>query len=49
MAIFYGVRFPAKARDFSILLSVHTASGPHPVSYEMNNGVFFFGGKAAGA
>jgi hypothetical protein len=32
-----GVRFPAGARDFSILHSVHTGSGAHPASYPMGD------------
>jgi hypothetical protein len=29
-----GLRFPAKARDFSLLHSVQNGSGVHPVSYQ---------------
>jgi hypothetical protein len=43
-----GVRFPARARDFSLLHSVQTASGAHPVSYTMDSGVVH-PGKVAGA
>jgi hypothetical protein len=44
-----GVRFPAGARDFSLLHSIHTASGAHPASYPMGTGGSFAGCKAAGA
>jgi hypothetical protein len=33
-----GVRLPGGARDFSLLLSVQTASGAHPASYPMGTG-----------
>jgi hypothetical protein len=43
-----GVRFPASARDFSLLHSVQTGSGAHPASYTMGTRGCFPGGKAAG-
>jgi hypothetical protein len=42
-----GVRFPAGARDFS-LLSVQTHSRVHPASYPVGNRGSFPGGKVAG-
>jgi hypothetical protein len=36
----FGVRFSAKARDFSLLHSVQTVSGAHPSSYPMGIGCF---------
>jgi hypothetical protein len=42
------VRFPA-VQDFSLLHSVHTDSGAHPVSYAMGTGSSFPRGKAAEA
>jgi hypothetical protein len=44
-----GVRFPAGARDVSLLHSVHTGSGAHLASYPMHTGGDFPEGKAAGA
>jgi hypothetical protein len=44
-----GVRFPAGARDISLLHSFQTGSGAHPASYPMGTGSCFSGGKAAGA
>jgi hypothetical protein len=42
------VRFPAEARNVSILHSVHTGCGAHPVSYSMGIGFSFLPrGKAA--
>jgi hypothetical protein len=38
------VRFPAKARGFSLLYSFRTGSGAHPASYPKGTG-----GKAEGA
>jgi hypothetical protein len=49
MAIFYGVRFPADSRDYYLSHIIQSASGVYPTFYEINNGVSFFGGKAAGA
>jgi hypothetical protein len=43
------VRFPTGERDFSLLHSVHTGSGAHPVSYIVGTGSSFHSGKAAGA
>jgi hypothetical protein len=43
------VRFPAGARDFSLLYSVQTGHEAHPASYPMGTGGSFPGGKAAGA
>jgi hypothetical protein len=43
------VRFPAGARDYSHLHSVHTGSGAQPASHPVGTGVSFHGGKAAGA
>jgi hypothetical protein len=37
------VRFPAVARDVSLLHSVQTRSGAHPASYQMSNGGSFPG------
>jgi hypothetical protein len=42
-----GIRFPAGARDFSVLHSVQTGSGAHPSSYPISTGGPFFRGKAA--
>jgi hypothetical protein len=39
-----GVRFPAGARDFSILHGVQICSGAKPASFPMGNGVYFPGG-----
>jgi hypothetical protein len=39
-----GVRFPAGARDSSLLHSAQAGSGSHPASYPIGTG-----GKAAGA
>jgi hypothetical protein len=36
-------------QDFSLLHSVQTDSGAHPVSYPMGTGGFFPRGKAEGA
>jgi hypothetical protein len=36
-------------QDISQLHSVHTGSGAHPVSYPMDTGGSFSGGKTAGA
>jgi hypothetical protein len=44
-----GVRFPAEARDFSLLHSIQTSSGTHPASYPMGTKGPFPGGKATGA
>jgi hypothetical protein len=44
-----GIQFPPGAKDFSLLRSVQTGSGAHPVSYTMGSGGSFPGGKAAGA
>jgi hypothetical protein len=41
-----GVRFPAGARDFSLLHSVETGSDAHPASYPMGTGGCKPGGKA---
>jgi hypothetical protein len=41
-----GVRFPARAKDFSSNLFVHTGSGAHPASCTMGTGGPFPGGKA---
>jgi hypothetical protein len=49
MAWKVGVRFPAGARDFSLLHSVKTWPEAHPVSYPMGTGGRFPEGKAAGA
>jgi hypothetical protein len=35
-----GVRFPAIARYFSVLHSVHTGSGSHPYTYSVGNDGF---------
>jgi hypothetical protein len=43
------VQFPAMARDFSLLNTIHTGSGVHPSLYTMNTAVSFFGCKEAGA
>jgi hypothetical protein len=40
-----GVRSPVGARDFSLLHSVQTSSGAHPVSYEIGTGGSFTGVK----
>jgi hypothetical protein len=39
-----GVRFLVGARDFSLVRSVQTDSGAHPVSYPMGTGGCFHGG-----
>jgi hypothetical protein len=44
-----GVRFAARARDFSLLHSVQTGSGAHSDSDSMGNGDSIPGAKAAGA
>jgi hypothetical protein len=44
-----GVRFPAGARDFSLLHSVQNGSGAHPASYPVVPEALSRGGKAAGA
>jgi hypothetical protein len=44
-----GVRFPAGARHFYLLYSVHTGSGTHPASYPLAIGGSFPGSKMAGA
>jgi hypothetical protein len=44
-----GVRFPAEARDFSLLCHVQTGCGIHPASCPYGAGDYFFGGKAAWA
>jgi hypothetical protein len=41
-----GVRFPAGARNLSLLHSLDTRSGAHTVSYSMGTRVSFFGGNA---
>jgi hypothetical protein len=43
------VRFPAGARNFSLLHRVQNDSGAHPASYSMGTRCSFPGGKAAGA
>jgi hypothetical protein len=43
------VRFSAGEINFSVLYSIQSASGSHPVSYPKGTGVSFHGGKAAGA
>jgi hypothetical protein len=43
------VQFQAWARDYSLLDSVHAGPGAHPASYKVGTGVYFFGGKEAGA
>jgi hypothetical protein len=40
------VRFPAMARDFSLLHSGQTGSVAHPASYAMSTGNYFPGSKA---
>jgi hypothetical protein len=40
------VQSPARAKDFSSILCVHTGSGAHPTSYPMGTGGPFPGGKA---
>jgi hypothetical protein len=42
----YGVRSPAKAKDFSSSLCVQTSSGAHPASCTMGTVGHFLGGKA---
>jgi hypothetical protein len=42
------VRFPAEARDFSLLRSIQTGTGAHPASYTTGIGASFPEGKAAG-
>jgi hypothetical protein len=42
----FGFRFPTEAEDFSFNLCVQTGSGAHPVSYTMDTGGSFPGGKA---
>jgi hypothetical protein len=44
-----GVRFPSKARDFSLFHNLQTGSGAHPASYPMDTGGSFPGGNVAGA
>jgi hypothetical protein len=39
-----GVRFPAKARNISLIHSVQTGPGTHPASYIMGAGGSFPGG-----
>jgi hypothetical protein len=41
-----GVRFPAKAKDFSCSLCVQTGSGAHPASCPIGTGGPFLGGKS---
>jgi hypothetical protein len=41
--------FPAGVGDLSLLKNVQKASAAHPASYEMSNGVSFFGVKAVEA
>jgi hypothetical protein len=43
------VRFPARARNFSLHHRVQTGSGSHPSSYPMGTRGSFLGDKAAGA
>jgi len=43
-----GVRFPARAENFSLRHRVQTGFGAHPTSYLMSAGVSFPGSKAAG-
>jgi hypothetical protein len=43
------LRFPAAARDFSLLHGVQTGSEAHPASYPMGAGGSFPGSKTAGA
>jgi hypothetical protein len=43
-----GVRFPARARDISLLHSVHTSSEAHPASYPVGTGGSFTGVKRPG-
>jgi hypothetical protein len=38
MGLTAGIRFPAEARDFSLLYNVQTNSGAHPASYPMGIG-----------
>jgi hypothetical protein len=40
------VRYPAEANNFSSNLCVQTVSGAHPVSYPIDTGGSFSGGKA---
>jgi hypothetical protein len=42
-----GVRFPAGAREFSLLHNTQTGSEAHPASYTMDNDGSFPGVKAA--
>jgi hypothetical protein len=44
----FGVRFPAEARDFSLLRIVQASPGAHPAFYTMGTGGLFPGNKAAG-
>jgi hypothetical protein len=48
VALGYGVRFSARARDFSLLRSVKTGSGAHPASYPKGTGALSPGVKRAG-
>jgi hypothetical protein len=43
-----GVRFPARAGNFSLHHRVQNGSGAHPASYPMGNRGCFRGGKTAG-
>jgi hypothetical protein len=43
-----GVRFPAEARDLSLLDSIQTASEAHPTSYPLGIGSPFYRGRGAG-
>jgi hypothetical protein len=43
------VQLPAGASDFSLLRSVQTGSGLHPLSHPMGNVDYFPWGEAAGA
>jgi hypothetical protein len=43
------VRFPARARNFSLHHRVQNGSGAHPASYPMGTRGSFLGGRAVGA
>jgi len=43
-----GLRFPAGAGIISLRKTNQTVPGDHPASYQIGNGEFFLGDKAAG-
>jgi hypothetical protein len=43
------IRLLARTRDSSLLFSIQTGLGTHPLSYAMDNGILLSGDKVAGA